>query len=249
MPDNRWGPGTPPVGGTVITSVSFRSFLNTGTLVALSGLVAGDEGSSLTIDAGNGNDAAGGGVYLSGGSGTYGGSINFNGGTGTLGSAGNITFSGGTGATIGGDISFYAGSGSSPGVVAFSFSEASPIQLNSDPTLSEISIRWNAGQNPNNWTIFTATRNIKITAVIARIDAVNGTAATMAPVYAASGTAYTSGTALTTNSVNANTGVNTNQTLTLVAGAALSSGQSIGLVTTGTWSLAAGTLTIHFAPV
>lgn len=90
-----------------------------------------------------------------------------------------------------------------------------------------------------------------MTAVIGRPDIVNGGAATLVIVKAASGTAPAGGTALTSTSMDLTGAANTNQTLTLSATLAditLAVGDSLCMVTTGVLAASAGCITVWGTP-
>jgi hypothetical protein len=262
-----YGPTTPPVGGTVITAPAFRTFLMNGVLFAASAVSgSGDDGPPLNMGAGNADGSGtGGGFQLSGGTGENGagGEFVLQGGISSFGDGGDCTILAGLGGSSGGTVAmggvinlvsgYGGGTAGIGGAINIQPSGGAGgsgnLEVNSDPTIPPVPLHWYAGQPLNNRTIFTATRAYKITAIMARIDAVNGSALTLAPYKAASGTAYSGGTALTTNSANLNTGANSTQTLTLAAGARLAAGDSVGVLATGTPASGAGALTIQLTPI
>lgn len=147
----------------------------------------------------------------------------------------------------GGDFRVQLGLGSAPNAGK----GPGNFNVNSDPSLFPITYSWVAGAQLNNQTIFTATRALTVTAVIGRVDVVNGTAATLLAVKAASGTAPSGGTALTSTSMDLTAAANANQTLTPSATFTdflLAPGDSICLVTTGTLTASAGCITIWGTP-
>jgi len=97
---------------------------------------------------------------------------------------------------------------------------------------------WVAGVDPNNTVVFTASRALTVIDIRGRVATPVGVAATVQINKAASGTACSSGTAQHTGTFNANGTAATNQTLTLAGGAAntLAVGDSLCIVTTGTWT-------------
>jgi hypothetical protein len=103
-------------------------------------------------------------------------------------------------------------------------------------------IGWVAGVDPAQVVIFTASRSMTVTDIRGRVTAGVGSAATAAVYKAPSGTSCASGTLQHTGTFDANGTANTNQSLTLAGGAAntLAVGDSLCLVTTGTWTGGAG---------
>lgn len=104
-------------------------------------------------------------------------------------------------------------------------------------------IGWVAGVDPAQTVIFTASRTMTVTDIRGRVVAGVGSAATAQVNKAPSGTACSAGTAQHTGTFDANGTANTNQSLTLsvVAGATtLAAGDSLCLLTTGTWTAGAG---------
>ena len=97
---------------------------------------------------------------------------------------------------------------------------------------------WVAGVDPNNTVVFTASRSMTVTDIRGKVATPVGVAATAAVYKAASGTACSAGTTQHSGTFNANGTAATNQSLTLAGGAAntLAVGDSLCLVTTGTWS-------------
>ena len=97
---------------------------------------------------------------------------------------------------------------------------------------------WVAAVDPNNTVVFTASRAMTVTDIRGRVATPVGVAATVAVYKAASGTACGSGTAQHSSTFNANGTAATNQSLTLAGGAAnvLAAGDSLCIVTTGTWT-------------
>lgn len=231
-----------------------------GTVSTQGGRITGQGGAG-----GAGTTAAGGGLLFTGGAGGTigygkGGYAEFGGGPG-YGTApgGNAVFFGGysQGSGAGGDVVGQSGNalGSGPGGnVKLNIGTGSPpgtIQVNNDPSLLVAFYSWVAGAQLNNQTIFTTTREMLVTAVIGRPDAVNGGAATLVIVKAASGTAPAGGTALTSTSMDLTGTANTNQTLTLSATLAditLAAGDSLCMVTTGVLAASAGCITIWGTP-
>ena len=132
------------------------------------------------------------------------------------------------------------------------------------------SISWQVGQNPGNTTFFTAPAACRVTSIVGFLGAANTLASTASVYRTLSGTALSGGIVLHSGSFNAQGTANTNQTLivTAIAGLAyqntnnayqgtgegayqysepdsyLSAGDSIGLVTTGTWALSTGSITV-----
>jgi hypothetical protein len=109
------------------------------------------------------------------------------------------------------------------------------------PTM--LSSSWLAGANPNNSTIFIASRALTITSLVGVLDVANGAAATVTIVKAASGTAISAGTVIHSGSFNANGTINTNQTLTLTT-TTMASGDRLGIKTTGTFTNAVASITV-----
>ena len=99
-------------------------------------------------------------------------------------------------------------------------------------------IGWVAQVDPGNTVIFTASRAMTVIDIRGRVATPVGVAATVQVNKAPSGTACSGGTNQATGTFNANGTANTNQTLTLAGGAAntLAAGDSLCLVTTGTWT-------------
>jgi hypothetical protein len=102
---------------------------------------------------------------------------------------------------------------------------------------------WLAGANPNNSTIFIASRALTITSLVGVLDVANGAAATVTVVKSASGTALSAGTVIHSGSFNANGTANTNQTLTLTT-TTMASGDRLGIRTTGTFTNAVASITV-----
>lgn len=103
------------------------------------------------------------------------------------------------------------------------------------------STSWHAVLNPNNAYIQQVRANGTVTAIVGRVMTPTGGAATVSVYKAASATACSAGTVIHSGSFNANGTADTLQTLT-VTSAALTAGQVICLVTTGTteWTLGTG---------
>lgn len=206
-------------------------------IFAADGIVSSTLGGNVNIVAGEG-----------GGAGTPGGVVSISAGDGDSATGGFVELIGGNGTGTGqegGGVFIAMGSASDP------TAEPGLLFVNNDESIMLATLSWLAGDALDGRTIFTATRNLQVTAVIARIDAANALAATAAPFKAASGTAFSAGTALTTTSVDLTGAPNTNQTLTLsltVTDIQLAPGDSIGLVETGTLGTSAGCITIHLAP-
>lgn len=207
-------------------------------------------GGHVRFDAGNGDPASpngyGGGVVLGAGIGYgagTGGNSGFYAGAATgSGNGGSVYARGGSSAVgVGGNVALSTGSGSPPGQVS----------VNSDSSLIVAGYSWVAGALLDNQTIFTTTRAMVITAVIGRPDVVNGSAATLTIVKAASGTAPSGGTPLTSTSMDLTAAVDTNQTLTLsgtLADITLAPGDSLCMVTTGIIAASAGCITVWGTP-
>jgi hypothetical protein len=106
-----------------------------------------------------------------------------------------------------------------------------------------LSSAWLAGANPNNSTIFIASRALTITSLVGVLDVANGAAATVSVVKSASGTSIASGTVIHSGSFNANGTTNTNQTLTLTT-TTMASGDRLGIKTTGTFTNAVASITV-----
>lgn len=105
------------------------------------------------------------------------------------------------------------------------------------PVLSQSieTISWLAGANPNGATIFVANRSLTITGITGVVETVNGAAATVSVVKAASGTALSAGTVVHSGSFDANGTAATNQPLTLTV-TTMNAGDRLGLVSTGTFT-------------
>lgn len=97
---------------------------------------------------------------------------------------------------------------------------------------------WVAAVDPNNTVFFTASRVMTVTDIRGRVATAVGVAATVQVNKVPSGTACSGGTAQHSGTFNANGTAATNQSLTLAGGAAntLAAGDSLCLVTTGTWT-------------
>jgi hypothetical protein len=103
---------------------------------------------------------------------------------------------------------------------------------------------------PSVLPIFIAAYPLVITAVIARVEQISSTPATFTLVKASNGTAITAGTPLAT-AFDVTSTPFFNQTLVLtpdITVLTLAVGDSIGMLTSGTWTNAYGGLTIHMAP-
>ena len=210
-----------------------------------------------------GNGYAGGGTVNHGldlnfaaGPGNGGGLVKINGGHGYTTSGGSIILTAGGAHTagVGGDVSLLAGGsdGSNPGNVrlvpgAGTSGSTGNILVNNRAGLTAIAFSWKAGEAINGATIFTATRNWKVISITGRLDTAAGSALTLAPYVAGSGTAFSSGTPATTNSFDANGSAAANQTLTWNIVTVLE-GQSLGIVASSGLTASAGSLTITLAP-
>lgn len=212
-------------------------------------------GGTITFTGGSGYGVnSGGGVYLT--AGVTGDAANATGitlqaasGGATSGNGGVLQMNAGdaVGSGYGGDFRIQLGTGTNPNAG----DGPGNLNINSDPSIFPITYSWVAGAQLNDQTIFTATRALTVTAVIGRVDIVNGTAATLLAVKAASGTAPSGGTALTSTSMDLTGTANTNQTLTPSATFTdflLAPGDSICLVTTGTLAASAGCITVWGTP-
>ena len=118
------------------------------------------------------------------------------------------------------------------------------------PPVSSVSASWMPAQNPNNLVIFTAPRAMFVTGIVGRLEIAQGAAATLSVVKAASGTALSAGTVVHTGTFNANGTPATNQILTMVASVAtkaLAKGDTIGIRTTGAWTISTGGITVAFS--
>ena len=162
---------------------------------------------------------------------------------------GNVTIKSGTsnggGGQAGGAINLLLGAPSDTTGVPGQF------EINGNSSIAAQSLRWQAGANPANTVLFTATRKMLVTSILGRLEIAQGAAATVTIVKAPSGTAFSAGTALHTGSFNANGTPATNQTLPLAASfptLTLNPGDSIGVQTTGTWTTSVGGVTVHMAP-
>jgi hypothetical protein len=273
--------GAPGIGSVAGTGILLTGGLGPPSSAAASGesvQMYGGSGGTGTVNTYGGEIFAGGG---NGGSGTYsvGGSIIFNGGNAgafaTNGIGGRAQFSGGFGygTGAGGAAAFYGGQSTGSGAAGdvivqpgnaggsgaggnakINLGSGSPpgtMRINNDPSLIVAAYSWVAGAQLNNQTIFTTTREMQVTAVIGRPDIVNGGAATLVIVKAASGTAPAGGTALTSTSMDLTGTANTNQTLTLSATLAditLAAGDSLCMVTTGVLAASAGCITVWGTP-
>jgi hypothetical protein len=178
---------------------------------------------------------------------TRGGSLELSSGSSVEYKGGNISVN--TGASIGavgdgGDLLVSLGAGGSSGI-------RGQLKIDGNSSLLPISGSWAPAEVIDGTIIHTSTRGERVTAIMARIKAANGTAATLVLVKCASGVAPGSGVALSTNSVNLAGSVDTNQTLTLHGTAAnllLAAGDSLIMVTTGSLVLAAGAITCWMTP-
>jgi|GEM_PF-3161855 len=100
---------------------------------------------------------------------------------------------------------------------------------------------------------FTAARACRVKGILGRVQAAgtDGGAVTATVFKAPSGTAIASGTALHTGTFNLKGTVSTNQTLTLSTTSAdldIAAGDTVGVILTGTLTVATGGITISFTP-
>lgn len=250
-------------GGSGNNGVSLQFIASKGDGVGNGGetnLYAGDGGASGqggTVVIRTGKSGAGAGFGISGGFYVYGADgLGTNSGGGVQLRAGNTPA---YGPFIFNHAKMYAGNGFSgayAGSVYLGAGIASggglsgQILLNSDPSFIDRTFAWQAGTTLNSRTIYTATRAERVTAVIGHIDAATGGAATLVVEKRASGVAPGAGVSLSSNSVDLNGTPNNNQTLTLaaIADITLAAGDCLGLVTTGTVTISAGSVTIHSTP-
>lgn len=122
---------------------------------------------------------------------------------------------------------------------------------NASASLISAQLIWNVGENPNGKIIYTADRAERVTKVLGRAGAINALSSTVKIQKIPSGTAPGSGTDLTSSTFNAATNANINQILTLSATPAddlLAPGDSLVVITTGTWALSNGGITVHMVP-
>lgn len=229
----------------------------------------GVEGGRINITGGagggvsgnGGNSSLGGGSAIAGNNG--GGYAQVIGGQGFGSGEGGyaIINGGGAGATgIGGDVVISSGDGGSTsgnsGDITIDLGSVisgtkGEIKIGGSGAIIPVQLTFIAGQNPNNATIFTASRAMRVKDIIGSIEVASGAASTATVKKAPSGTNLAGGTALHTGSFNANGTAATNQTLTLSSTAAdleIAAGDRIGIVTTGTWTLSAGGITVWLTP-
>lgn len=114
-------------------------------------------------------------------------------------------------------------------------------------------VHWVAGgASPSNLPIFTAAFPMIVTAIIGRVESSSITSpATLTLVKAPNSVAISAGLPFTTSVFDATATRYINQSLTLVSDVTvlmLAVGDSIGVRTTGTWTTAAGGITVHLAP-
>lgn len=248
-------PGATGVGGAVVL------------VGAIGGATSGAGGAfSATGGAGTAGNAAGGAVSLIGGLGqgsAAGGAVTITSGaagaTGvagavaiavggaTAGNGSNMTLTGGAGAggtASGGNVNLVPGAAVSTGTPG-------EFQVNSNS--ATMSIPFNYISTLVTQAIWTATRAVRVKAIIGRVRvAGSGGACTLSFYKAGSTVAVGSGTILHSGSYNVAGTADANQTLTLsptVADVTLAAGDSIGYVLTGTATSAVGNVTIHLTPV
>jgi len=119
-----------------------------------------------------------------------------------------------------------------------------PGAATSSPLTTQAS--WSAGTDPNGSIVFTAAQAVTVTGIVGRVETPEGQVATLIPVKVPSGYTVAEGTPLIVGSFNANGSATVAQTLTLsaVAGVtSLAAGDSIGIQTTGFWTISTGVLT------
>ncbi len=243
-----------------------QSILNIGTITTASAAVGSNaNGVSVVNLAGDGDGPGGGGsVYSTGGHGGasgYGGNSIHEGGIG--GTYGGIAgLYGGNGGLSGGGVYLNTGSGLNPGAPGGTLSitlglpgsagmARGTIRVDGDPSLPHAEKSWFATEPLNGRTIYTATRAELVTAVIGRVDAANGGAATLVVVKCPPLTAPGAGTPLTSDSMDLAGTPTANQTLTLSVTAAdllLAAGDSLCLVETGVLGTSVGCITVHTTP-
>lgn len=222
-------------------------------------LGGGSVGATVNITGGipaDSSSSGGGPVNIKGGTGATagvgagpGGTVTVSGGVAAEGDGGTVTITGSAAGTAGstahngGNVNLTAGAASGTGTVG-------EVQINGDGAIMEATIGYQA-LDPTNRSFFTATRAVLVKAIVCRENAATGAAATMSIFKVGSGTAISGGTLLHSGSYNANSTANTNQTLTLSATIAdrnLAAGDSLGVTTTGTWTVGTGSCTVHLQP-
>jgi len=100
---------------------------------------------------------------------------------------------------------------------------------------------------------FVAHRACRVKAILGRVQAVgtDGSAVTATVFKAPSGTAIAAGTALHSGTFNLKGTLSTNQTLTLSTTSAdldIAAGDTVGVILTGTLTVATGGITISYTP-
>lgn len=210
-------------------------------------------GGGFSFVTGNGSGDRGGGsisiqVGASGAGTTTGSGISVAAGSGggTAGDGGDVVFQAGSagGASNGGNVDFFSGGASGGGLKG-------EVRFNSSADLIPVQLPFVTSLSPNNTIIFTASRAMRVKSIVGRLEVANAGASTVVFRKAPSGTAIGSGTLLHSGSFNAAGTPATNQTLTLSGTSAnleLAVGDSIGVVATGTWILAAGGITVWMTP-
>lgn len=256
-------------GSTAALHTDPQSILNVGTITTASaGSATGNNGVDVTVRTGAGDGVG------------FGGKLNVYGGAaGATGTGGGIYLNAGpsgTGASDGGPVNLVAGAGvgasgnggdvllrsgaAVAGAAGFvdvtlgtgaTAAQNGQVRVNGNAAIMLATFAWSAGMAMTGRTIFTATRAMRVTALIGRVDVVNGGAATFTLSKAPSGTAFSAGTLLHTGSFNLAGTANTNQTLALTGTAAnllLAAGDSVGIVETGALGTAVGAITVHLTP-
>jgi hypothetical protein len=105
------------------------------------------------------------------------------------------------------------------------------------------SANWLAGVNPDGITVFIADEAVTVTSVDGRIQVAEGSSASVTLYKAPSGTLFSSGTPLTTDSLDADGTPAVSQVLTPSSTPSdldLAVGDSIVMVTTGSWTASIG---------
>jgi hypothetical protein len=119
-------------------------------------------------------------------------------------------------------------------------------------SLITATVHWLGSNTSMNHVIFTAAFPMTVTAIMGRVEGASSTAGTILVVKAASGVATASGVMLMTSGFDVTSTAYTVRTMTLasdISALTLQAGDTIGIQTTGTWTSAAGGLTIYMAPV
>lgn len=111
----------------------------------------------------------------------------------------------------------FGGAVFNPGTSTYGLNSQMSFGPNAIPLLWDKAYTWRPGENPNGLTFYTAVTPMRVSYIIARLDAANVGASTLRVVKVASGTAVSAGTSLTTTTLNAAGAPNTATLQTLAA--------------------------------